>query len=63
MDGFSLMRKLAPENYRDFIDLVIPELQNRGLYNEAYEEKSLRHKLFGRGHKFLPSYIASRYLL
>lgn len=61
IDGFNLTRTVAPESYRDFIDLVIPELQNRGLYKEAYEEGSLRHKLFGRGDKLPASHVASRY--
>jgi len=49
LDGFNLTRTVAPESYRDFIDLVIPELQERGLYKTAYEEGTLRQKLFGAG--------------
>jgi alkanesulfonate monooxygenase SsuD/methylene tetrahydromethanopterin reductase-like flavin-dependent oxidoreductase (luciferase family) len=33
----------------DFIDIVIPELQDRGLYKTAYADGSLRQKLFGQG--------------
>lgn len=61
VDGFNLTRTVAPESYRDFIDLVIPELQNRGLYKEAYEEGSLRQKLFGRGAKLPDSHTAAQY--
>lgn len=49
IDGFNLSRIVVPESYADFIDIVIPELQDRGLYKTAYPEGSLRHKLFGHG--------------
>jgi alkanesulfonate monooxygenase len=49
VDGFNLSRLVVPESYEDFIDIVIPELQNRGLYKTAYAEGSLRRKLFGQG--------------
>lgn len=53
VDGFNLSRLVVPESYADFIDLVIPELQDRGLYKTAYGEGSLRRKLFG-AHDLLP---------
>ena len=49
IDGFNLSRIVAPESFADFIDIVIPELQDRGLYKTAYAEGSLRMKLFGEG--------------
>ncbi|CAD5110009.1 LLM class flavin-dependent oxidoreductase [Zestomonas carbonaria] len=49
LDGFNLTRTVTPESYVDFIDLVVPELQSRGRYKTAYEEGTLRHKLFGQG--------------
>jgi alkanesulfonate monooxygenase SsuD/methylene tetrahydromethanopterin reductase-like flavin-dependent oxidoreductase (luciferase family) len=49
VDGFNLSRTVVPESYDDFIDLVVPELQNRGLYKTAYGEGTLRSKLFGEG--------------
>lgn len=49
LDGFNLTRIVSPESYADFIELVVPELQSRGLYKTAYAEGSLRHKLFGQG--------------
>ncbi len=62
LDGFNLTRTVAPESYRDFIDLVIPELQQRGLYKTAYAEGTLRQKLFGTGDGRLPaSHHAARY--
>ncbi|PZW71618.1 FMN-dependent oxidoreductase (nitrilotriacetate monooxygenase family) [Pseudomonas sp. URMO17WK12:I1] len=49
LDGFNLTRIVTPQSYADFIDLVIPELQQRGRYKTTYAEGALRHKLFGRG--------------
>ena len=49
VDGFNLSRTVVPESYEDFVDLVVPELQNRGLYKTAYAPGSLRQKLFGEG--------------
>lgn len=49
VDGFNLTRTVAPESHLDFIRLVIPELQQRGRYKTAYENGSLRHKLFQHG--------------
>ncbi|MEM5438669.1 LLM class flavin-dependent oxidoreductase [Paraburkholderia diazotrophica] len=49
VDGFNLSRTVVPESYIDFVDLVVPELQNRGIYKAAYADGSLRHKLFDAG--------------
>jgi len=49
IDGFNLSRTVVPESYADFVDLVVPALQDRGRYKTAYTEGSLRHKLFAGG--------------
>jgi FMN-dependent oxidoreductase (nitrilotriacetate monooxygenase family) len=50
IDGFNLVRLVAPESLEAFVDLVVPELQSRGLYKTAYSPGTLREKLFpGRG--------------
>jgi FMN-dependent oxidoreductase (nitrilotriacetate monooxygenase family) len=54
LDGFNLTRIVTPESYEDFIDLVIPELQRRGSYKTAYEQGTLREKLFPEGEARLP---------
>lgn len=54
VDGFNLARTVAPESLRDFVDLVVPVLQDRGLYKADYAEGPLRQKLFG-GSGRLPS--------
>src|SRR5205807_326132 len=32
IDGFNLAYAVTPESFEDFVDLVVPELQRRGLY-------------------------------
>ncbi|MFG1477957.1 LLM class flavin-dependent oxidoreductase [Xanthobacter sp. V4C-4] len=50
VDGFNLNRLVSPETLEAFVDLVVPELQARGVYKTAYGEGTLRQKLFpGRG--------------
>ncbi|BBF85139.1 coenzyme F420-dependent N5,N10-methylene tetrahydromethanopterin reductase [Aquitalea magnusonii] len=61
VDGFNLSRTVTPESYEDFIDLVIPELQNRGSYKTAYAEGSLRHKLFAEGDRLPARHAAAGY--
>ncbi|WP_158782978.1 LLM class flavin-dependent oxidoreductase [Pantoea sp. BAV 3049] len=47
IDGFNLTRIVNPQSYIDFINLVVPELQQRGRYKTGYQSGSLRKKLFG----------------
>jgi alkanesulfonate monooxygenase SsuD/methylene tetrahydromethanopterin reductase-like flavin-dependent oxidoreductase (luciferase family) len=49
IDGFNLSRTVMPECVEDFVALVIPELQNRGLYKAEYAPRTLREKLYGPG--------------
>jgi long-chain alkane monooxygenase len=53
VDGFNLTYAVMPETYQNIIDLLIPELQRRGVYKKEYQPGSLREKLFGQG-PFLP---------
>ena len=55
LDGFNLTRTVTPESFEDFIDLVIPQLQQRGRYKTAYAEGTLREKLFQADHPHLPA--------
>ncbi|MDU4252449.1 LLM class flavin-dependent oxidoreductase [Pseudomonas sp.] len=55
LDGFNLTRTVEPESYADFIELVVPELQNRGAYKTTYADGTLREKLFGAGRARLPA--------
>jgi len=51
--GFNLSRTVAPECLDDVIDLLIPILQERGVYKTAYRDGTYREKLFG--HARLPA--------
>ena len=44
-DGFNVMPPFQPGGLIDFIDLVIPELQRRGLFRTEYEGATLRENL------------------
>jgi len=41
-DGFMLSMPVIPRGLRDFVDLVIPELQRRGLFRKDYTGTTLR---------------------
>ena len=45
VDGFLVHPPYLPGGLSDFVNLVIPELQNRGLFREEYEGPSLRENL------------------
>jgi FMN-dependent oxidoreductase (nitrilotriacetate monooxygenase family) len=44
-DGFNVMPAYLPGSLRDFVELVIPELQRRGLFRTEYEATTLRGNL------------------
>lgn len=44
-DGFNIMPPTFPEGFNDIVDLVIPELQRRGLFRTEYESNTLRGNL------------------
>jgi alkanesulfonate monooxygenase SsuD/methylene tetrahydromethanopterin reductase-like flavin-dependent oxidoreductase (luciferase family) len=44
-DGFNVMPAWLPGSLDDFVDMVIPELQRRGLFRTAYEGATLRENL------------------
>ena len=41
-DGFNILPPYFPGGFSDFVDLVVPELQRRGLFREEYEGTTLR---------------------
>lgn len=45
IDGFNLVRTVMPESLDRVVDLLIPELQNRGIFKKSYKEGTLRQKL------------------
>lgn len=44
-DGFNIMPPVYPGSLVDFVELVVPELQRRGLYRTRYEGTTLRANL------------------
>jgi alkanesulfonate monooxygenase SsuD/methylene tetrahydromethanopterin reductase-like flavin-dependent oxidoreductase (luciferase family) len=54
IDGFNLSRIVTPEGLEDFVDLVVPILQERGVYKRDYRPGTLREKLFARS-RLLPT--------
>ena len=44
-DGFVLAATHMPGAYEDFVDQVVPELQNRGLFRKDYSAGTLRDNL------------------
>ena len=54
LDGFNLTQHLTPRTFRDFIELVVPELQKRGLYRTSYDAGTYRERLLGPGVARLP---------
>jgi FMN-dependent oxidoreductase (nitrilotriacetate monooxygenase family) len=44
-DGFNICASHLPGGLEDFAELVVPELQRRGLYRNVYEGKTLRENL------------------
>ncbi len=44
-DGFNIMPPVFPDSLSDFVDMVVPELQRRGLFRTSYEGTTLRENL------------------
>jgi alkanesulfonate monooxygenase SsuD/methylene tetrahydromethanopterin reductase-like flavin-dependent oxidoreductase (luciferase family) len=44
-DGFNIMPPVLPGSLDDFVNLVVPELQRRGLFRTEYEGTTLRENL------------------
>ncbi|CAL8900086.1 LLM class flavin-dependent oxidoreductase [Kocuria varians] len=44
-DGFNLMPPVQPDSLQDVVDLVVPELQRRGLFRTEYTATTLRGHL------------------
>jgi hypothetical protein len=44
-DGFIVVFYTVPDGYDDFVTLVVPELQKRGLFRTRYEGATLRENI------------------
>nr|AEA29646.2 putative FMNH2-dependent monooxygenase [Streptomyces albus subsp. albus] len=49
VDGFNIGHAVKYQDIADFIELVVPELQRRGVMWTDYEGSTLREKLYGPG--------------
>lgn len=61
VDGFNLAYTVMPESVDDFVALVVPELQSRGLFKTAYAKGTMREKLFGEGARLKAPHPAASY--
>jgi len=59
-DGFNLAFAVAHESMRDVVELVVPELQQRGRYRTDYPGGTLRSQLLGRGDRLAPHHPGQR---
>ena len=54
LDGFNLGYVTTPGTFEDVVDLLIPELQRRGLYpQEVKDGLTARERIYGEGQKEL----------
>ncbi|MFJ1758802.1 NtaA/DmoA family FMN-dependent monooxygenase [Amycolatopsis sp. NPDC088138] len=44
-DGFTLMIDMLPSGVHDVVDMLVPELRDRGLFHGDYEHRTLRESL------------------
>jgi alkanesulfonate monooxygenase len=55
VDGFNVEYIVSPGDFAAFVDHAVPELQRRGVYKTAYQDGTLREKLYGSGRSRLPT--------
>lgn len=53
IDGFNIAYAITPGTFEDFVEHVIPVLQERGRVRKEYEGTTLRDNLYGKG-DYLP---------
>ncbi|WP_018896874.1 LLM class flavin-dependent oxidoreductase [Rhizobium sp. 2MFCol3.1] len=61
VDGFNLAYAITPESFEDAVDLLVPELQKRGVYKKDYRQGTLREKLSGHGPRLQAPHPGARY--
>lgn len=62
IDGINLLQYHSYDTARDFIELVVPVLRERGRLRTAYDEnESLRDRIFGAGDRLPDRHYATRY--
>ena len=62
VDGLNVPFAVSPGDFEDIAEMLVPELTRRGRYKAAYNEGTLREKLFGAGRARLTApHPATRY--
>jgi FMN-dependent oxidoreductase (nitrilotriacetate monooxygenase family) len=62
IDGINLLQYHSYDTARDFIQMVVPVLRERGRLRTAYDvNESLRDRIFGAGDRLPDRHVASRY--
>lgn len=62
IDGVNMICQFFPQSYEDFVDHVVPVLQERGLMQREYAPGSLREKVFpGSGGRLPATHPAAQY--
>ncbi|MCV7424076.1 LLM class flavin-dependent oxidoreductase [Mycobacterium yunnanensis] len=61
VDGINVVNATIPGSYADFVDHVIPVLQDRGLAQRDYARGTTRAKVFGGGDLLPERHPAARY--
>lgn len=62
IDGINLLQYHSLDTARDFIDLVVPVLRDRGRLRREYDEReTLRDRIFGEGDRLPDRHFGTRY--
>ena len=62
IDGINLLQYHSYDTAKDFIELVVPVLQERGRLRSSYDEtESLRDRIFGEGDRLPDRHHGTRY--
>ena len=61
LDGFNVYDNLPLRTYRDFVDLVVPELQRRGRVPTSHPAQTLRANLTGGGARLPENHAGAGY--
>ncbi|SDM24278.1 LLM class flavin-dependent oxidoreductase [Sediminibacillus halophilus] len=61
VDGFNIAYAITPGTFQDFVDLVVPILQERGLIRSSYKGETLRDNLFGAGPRLSENHPGKKY--
>jgi hypothetical protein len=62
LDGFNVGYVTTPGSFEDLVDLLVPELRQRGRYRESAAGETLRERVYGVGQsKLRDDHVGSTY--